>query len=172
MEMTNEILRFGKRALKSSAAPLSRALDARRWLSNFDGAEAGQVAIFGYHRVVPGIEQAEREAVYGLVTSSETFRRHLQLVRERYEVLSLSEAAAVLRGERQTARAAAVVTFDDGYRDVYDHALPGLKEFGIPATVFVSTSYIGSGQILDHDRLYWLILKARAHRVADDLHRG
>src|SRR3990167_7198792 len=35
------------------------------------------------------------------------------------------------------------VTFDDGYEDVYRHAFPVLKQFGIKATVFLITSEIG-----------------------------
>ena len=35
-----------------------------------------------------------------------------------------------------------VVTFDDGYENTYHYAWPVLKEFGIPATVFVATAYL------------------------------
>jgi peptidoglycan/xylan/chitin deacetylase (PgdA/CDA1 family) len=41
------------------------------------------------------------------------------------------------------------VTFDDGYRSVYDHALPILEEHGFPATVFVPTELVrGGGPLL------------------------
>jgi len=35
------------------------------------------------------------------------------------------------------------ITFDDGYQDVYQNAFPILKEYQIPATVFVISSYLG-----------------------------
>ncbi len=154
--------RLGKRALKSSAAPLCRWLRAgqRRFAVRRDGEKG--VLILGYHRIVADIEQAEREAIFGLVTSVETFRRHLEIIRKRYQVLTLDEAIRVLRGERSVNSPAAVITFDDGYRDVYEQALPVLRNMGLPATVFVPTAFIGTSQLLDHDRLYWLILKARA----------
>ncbi len=165
MVSPGQIILFAKRALKSSAAPLCCWLRAgqRRFAGGSDGES--RVLILGYHRIVADIKEAEREAIFGLVTSVETFRRHLEIIREHYQVLTLDEAVKVLRGERSVARPAAVITFDDGYRDVYDHALPVLQNMGLPATVFVPTAFIGTSQLLDHDRLYWLILKARATGV-------
>jgi len=36
------------------------------------------------------------------------------------------------------------LAFDDGYADVYDHALPLLREFNLPATVFFVSGYAGA----------------------------
>jgi peptidoglycan/xylan/chitin deacetylase (PgdA/CDA1 family) len=45
------------------------------------------------------------------------------------------------------------VTFDDGYRDNFTCAFPILKQFGIPATIYLATGYIGSGQMPWYDRV-------------------
>ncbi len=164
--MTSKLLKFSKRTIKSSAAPFSRMLAPQRWAFSQAGARAAQVLIVGYHRVVADIAQAEREAINGLVISTETFRRHLQILREHYDVLTLAAASEVLRGARLTQRAVAVITFDDGYRDVYDQAFPVLRELGLPATVFVPTAGIGTGQALDHDLLYCFVSKARARGLS------
>jgi peptidoglycan/xylan/chitin deacetylase (PgdA/CDA1 family) len=123
------------------------------------------VLILAYHRVVADIALAERESIYGLVISAETFERHMQIVRENCDVLTLDEAAEVLRGERTVKHTAAVVTFDDGYRDVYEHAWPVLRRYAMPATVYVPTALIGGTQLLDHDRLFWLVLRAREQGI-------
>ena len=39
-----------------------------------------------------------------------------------------------------------VVTFDDAYRSVATHALPILRRYGLPATVFVPTDHVGRGE--------------------------
>jgi len=40
------------------------------------------------------------------------------------------------------------VTFDDGYRSVFERALPVLTELGVPATLFVPTEHAGDGTIM------------------------
>ena len=39
-----------------------------------------------------------------------------------------------------------VITFDDGYENNYKNALPLLREFNFPATIFLTTNYIGSNE--------------------------
>ena len=54
------------------------------------------------------------------------------------------------------------MTFDDGYRDVYEQAFPVLRRKGIPAAVFVVTDLVGRPFWQVHDRLYHLVAKAFA----------
>jgi peptidoglycan/xylan/chitin deacetylase (PgdA/CDA1 family) len=58
----------------------------------------------------------------------------------RVEVLPLQEGLSRLRGGSLPPRAA-VITFDDGFFDFYDVALPLLNEFGVPATLYLCTHY-------------------------------
>ena len=158
--MSDTILKFGKRTIKSSAAPVMRLMNAVSRVVGGASRQAGRAMILCYHRIVPDIATAERDGIFGLMTSTETFRRHLEIVREHCEVMTLEEAGNVLKGEKRTARPAVVVTFDDGYRDNYDQALPVLRDLGMPATVFVSTGLVGAQEPLHHDRIYWLITRA------------
>ncbi|HZH04499.1 MAG TPA: polysaccharide deacetylase family protein, partial [Myxococcaceae bacterium] len=49
-----------------------------------------------------------------------------------------------------------VVTFDDGYRDVYRYAYPVMKQMGIPAITYLPSAFVGTGRRLTHDRLFHL----------------
>lgn len=159
--MLLKLRQMGQRSLKSSAAPLLHGLrSGRRWLDG-DRQRANQVMILGYHQVVADIAQAEREAIAGMAISTHTFRRQMEFIRQRYAVLTLDQAVAVLRGQASTDRPAVVITFDDGYRNTYEQAWPVLRELGLPATVFITTGLIQSAQWLDHDLLYWYARQAK-----------
>ena len=157
----NQIELLGKRSIKSLAAPLSRGWTQTRKSWHRSATEVRQVRILAYHRVVADIAQAERNSIHGLVISAETFARHLEIICETDDVVTIDEALAILRDEPRTGRAATLITLDDGYRDVYDQAWPVLKRFGVPAIVYVPTALMGTTQLLDHDRLYWLVHKAQ-----------
>src|SRR5690606_34436875 len=81
---------------------------------------------------------------------------------QRYQFVSLDDMATHLK-ERQRAgnknrdKPIALITFDDGYQDVYLNALPILKRKGIPAGVFVVTDLVGTNRLLLHDELYLLL---------------
>ena len=139
-----------KRSIKS-AASLARAS------FRIPKPVPGSVNIIAYHRVVEDIEKAEHDAIYGIVISAETFRRHCELLKRSFDVVSLTTAMHFLESRRQVARPLAVLTFDDGYLDFYEVAFPILNELGLPATVFVPTAHVGSKKPLAHDRIYWLL---------------
>ncbi len=141
---------FIKRAIKSAASVIKNR-------TVFPAVKPGAVNIFGYHRVAADITRAEQESFYGIVISTETFRRHCELMNNAYEVISLETVPDFLSGRRTAARPLAVITFDDGYLDVYEQAFPVLHELDLPATVFLPTECIGHDKPLAHDRLFWLL---------------
>jgi peptidoglycan/xylan/chitin deacetylase (PgdA/CDA1 family) len=80
------------------------------------------------------------------------FRRQMALLaRLGYRGLSMSQAMPYLRGER--AGRVAAVTFDDGYADNVENALPVLLRHGFSATCYVASGEIGGYNSWDADRL-------------------
>ncbi len=65
------------------------------------------------------------------------------LLKAGFQPLNLAEARAFLLGLRPNLRRPVLITFDDGYESLYDHALPVARRLKIPMTVFVVTSRIG-----------------------------
>ena len=120
-----------------------------------------RVHIYGYHRVVADVETEGTHSMRQLCVSTASFAAHLDHLARNYEVWSIEDAVALLNGERESPRRdVAVVTFDDGYRDVLEHAAPLLAERGMPATVFVTSGVIDTGRPLPHDRLFALVRRA------------
>lgn len=72
------------------------------------------------------------------------FARHLDLL-EGHDVVSLD--AALDRLDAGETGPTVVLTFDDGFEDVYEHAWPLLRERGLPFTVYLASSFVGEAML-------------------------
>jgi peptidoglycan/xylan/chitin deacetylase (PgdA/CDA1 family) len=86
----------------------------------------------------------------------DAFRAQLEHLRDHHTVIDLDRAATILsesapgstagEGPAALPQRAVVVTFDDGTDDFVDVVVPALVEYGIPATLYVATHFIDSGE--------------------------
>ncbi|MDN5864206.1 MAG: polysaccharide deacetylase family protein [Gammaproteobacteria bacterium] len=113
--------------------------------------------VVGYHRVVESIEAHEDDDVPGMLTSLAMLEQQLDWIGHHFEFCDPDDMDRSLDGRNPGGRPAAVITFDDGYRDVYEHAFPLLRSKGIPAVVFVNTDLVGSNALQLHDELFLLV---------------
>jgi len=142
-----------------SKARLSRALCAvggDRLVGQLTGAARSPLVV-GYHRVVERVDRLETPTIAPMSIGVRMFEQQLDWLARRYQFVGLDELSALLEGGRVPGRPVAAITFDDGYADVFEHAVPVLVRKGIPAAVFVVTSWIGTTGLLGHDRLYRLL---------------
>ena len=114
-------------------------------LARSRGAE-GRFQILLYHRV----NDDKHPFFGGLPTAA--FQEQMEALARWFHVMPLSEIVD-RRGEGDLPARAVAITFDDGYRDNYDHAFSVLRRLGLPATIFLTTDFIGTGRRLWHDRL-------------------
>jgi peptidoglycan/xylan/chitin deacetylase (PgdA/CDA1 family) len=100
------------------------------------GAEmADDALVINYHAVSP-------EWPAALSVHPADFERQVQgLLGRGYRAMTVEEIARGGGAARSFA-----ITFDDGFRSVAKHAAPILARLGIPATVFVVTDFVGSGE--------------------------
>jgi peptidoglycan/xylan/chitin deacetylase (PgdA/CDA1 family) len=93
------------------------------------------------------------------------FRRQLEWLSCNCRVIApreLQEAASGNAGSRPSV----LLTFDDGSRDYHDLAYPILKEFGMPAVVFLPTDYVDHPRLFWWDRLHLVVNHSRRERVS------
>jgi glycosyltransferase involved in cell wall biosynthesis len=101
--------------------------------------------ILMYHGIARTGEQASR-----YVLPARALRRQLAWLRfRRRPLLSLDEYVALRERNELPEPNAVILTFDDGYADNAEIALPLLRSRGVPATVFVITSAIGKSNEWD-----------------------
>jgi peptidoglycan/xylan/chitin deacetylase (PgdA/CDA1 family) len=82
--------------------------------------------------------------------TTEFFYREVEFLQKYYRVVSLSEAAAILKSGSVTAPTI-VLTFDDGYEDNYLNLRAITEACGVPVSLFVSTAAIDSHAEFQHD---------------------
>jgi peptidoglycan/xylan/chitin deacetylase (PgdA/CDA1 family) len=107
----------------------------------------GAAVILLYHRVYDPDFDPQLLSVF-----PENFDAQIGYLKRRYAVLGLGELCAGL-AKGNVPRGAVAVTFDDGYADNYRNARPILECHRVPATVFVTTGYTGSGREFWWDEL-------------------
>lgn len=109
------------------------------WLA--PGGRRGRLSILIYHRVLP-----EPDPMRPGEVDATTFSWHMQLLACYFKVLPFTLALRLLREGRLPARAVCV-TFDDGYADNLEVALPILQAWNVPATFFIATGYLNGGRM-------------------------
>ncbi len=96
----------------------------------------GGLRVLVYHRVRPDADDPRS-------VTPQRFREHLMVLRDGWRVVSLDEVLAAVQGKQPLPERAVLINFDDGYADLYDHAMPLLQEFQFPAVVFMLARYVG-----------------------------
>lgn len=133
-----------KRTIKSSVAAglyYSGALSLHRRRKRQANQYAG-VPILMYHRVIGDDEQQAAHFQPGMCVTRTFFERQMTYLARHYRVISLEKLISIVRNREPVPPDAAVVTFDDGWRDNYDIAFPVMKAHGITATIFLATNLI------------------------------
>jgi len=116
----------------------------RRTLARIRYRLSSGAVLLRYHRV------ADLEAdPHGIAVTPRHFSEQLDVLRCHYTPLALTALGEAL--ERGTLpRRGAVITFDDGYADNLTTAAPLLERADLPATIFVTTGYMGQ-----HGECWW-----------------
>ncbi len=142
--MVSMVKRFSSVAARGAA--LSRLLDLLEWAER---PCAGILRVLTYHRIAdPDAEPALGSRLISATPAA--FERQMASLAARYRVVSMQHVLDARRRGRSMPSGAVLVTFDDAYEDFAAHAWPIMKRYGLPATLFVATSFPGR-----KDRVFW-----------------
>jgi peptidoglycan/xylan/chitin deacetylase (PgdA/CDA1 family) len=133
-----QVLRSGPEPLAEGVIPVTRRHELMRECWTYPG----RLPVLTYHAVAD--KPGDRFAV-----SPRLFKAHIELLANHFMFVTIAHAAAIWRQCRRFPPDLALLTFDDGYRDILSIA-PMLEALSIPATFFVPTAWVGQSN--DWDR--------------------
>lgn len=105
-----------------------------------------RVPILMYHYTSAPPDETDKVRVDLSVTPSNFEAQMKYLVSEGYHTVLLSDLAEYLISGTRLPSKPIVLTFDDGYLDNYQNALPILKKYNLVGTFFVITSFVDEGR--------------------------
>ena len=105
------------------------------------GAQAGRLSVLIFHRVL-----ATPDPLFPDDVHAAQFDQMCGWLKRWFRVLPLDEAVRRLQTHTLPRRALAI-TFDDGYADNHDVAMPILRRHGLSATFFIATSFLDGGRM-------------------------
>lgn len=107
-----------------------------------------EVVIFVYHRF--GNSKYPSTNI-----SLEDFQEHLSYLKNNnFKVITFGEAVDYINNPKiEYSEKIACITVDDGYNTFKSNAMPLLKKFGYPATLFINSESVGGGTYLNWNEL-------------------
>lgn len=143
--------RYAKSVLKNTVSPLLDAAGVYDRRIARAVSDPRQWTIVMYHRVVA--DAAADPFRLGMCVRRDRFEAQIDYLRRQFNVIGLRDAVGRLeRGEPLPERAVSI-TFDDGYLDNFEVALPILEAHRVPVTLFVPTGGLDTGELLWWDRV-------------------
>lgn len=142
----------------SSLVAYRRLTQPLRWWQGrcWRQSEQYPIVVLFYHRV------ADHDLTDWTMTRAD-FRAQLDWLQAHFELLSLDQVQTRLQ-QRRNPRPAVAITFDDGYADNMDYALPLLAERRVPCMYYVSTQFILNQDGFPHDQALGLNLEPNSVR--------
>ncbi len=109
------------------------------------------IAILFYHRIA-------NENLNDWSMSHRDFAMQLDWIQDNFDVVTLKEAQRRIRSTHND-RPTVAITFDDGYAENSQTAIPELVRRNLPATYFVATDFTRTGDAFPHDRKQGIALR-------------
>ncbi len=122
----------------------SGALDAWHRRRNRD-----RLTVIMFHRVVARTDPRWATSDPEYTLPDDLFAACLAFFKRHYNVVALDDVRAARQGERPLPERPLLITFDDGWSDNEEYALPALRAAGLPAVMFVV------GEAVDRAQPFW-----------------
>jgi peptidoglycan/xylan/chitin deacetylase (PgdA/CDA1 family) len=121
-----------------------------------------KTVVLAYHRVLTPEQRRRTASQMGMVVEDGTFARQVALLARLFTVLTLDEFADHLTRRRPFPDRCCLITFDDGWIDNLENALPVLRAHRLSAVMFLPVNFIGRRRLFTREALTHLLVRAVA----------
>ncbi len=121
------------------------------------------VVILAYHKLEA--QQGKNVFISSLGVTAAAFEKQMKYCTKKYRCVSLNEGIRLLRTEKELEYNYLVCTFDDGYRNNYDHGMVVFQKYQVTPMIYLPTGYIDTGETLWHDQVEQLVKSIDQERV-------
>lgn len=126
-----------------------------------------RTVVLMYHRVLTEDERRRTGSHPGIVVTRGTFARQMELLVRRFTVLSVDQFADHLARGVPLPDSSCLITFDDGWLDNLDGAVPVLRQHLLPSLVFLPVNFIGQQRLFWREALTHLLVHAAGEARRD-----
>ena len=128
-----------------------------------------EVRILAYHRILDVDDKENYLFDLDLISASiSDFKWQMAHVKKYYNPISFKQLIRHYEEKITLPKNPIIITFDDGFADNYYNAYPILKELAIPATIFISTDYIGRSNTFWFDWISFVINRYPGNEIKID----
>lgn len=117
-------------------------------------------AILMYHSVM-GDPRRELQTLGGIIHSKAVFIGQMELLAREYVPISLDDLLQAVTNGKSLRPRSVVVTFDDGYADNQEMAMPILNRVGVPSTFYITVDCVAGGKLPWPSRLRYAFFTTR-----------
>jgi len=130
------------------------------------------LTILAYHRV--NYHSGTNFLFYDNVISCspEIFDSQMSFCRKYFTPITFSHFRNCLNDKGRLPERPLIITFDDGYKDNFTYALPILRKYKIPATIFLTTGYIGKNELFWWDAAAYSIKTSKRKELEMDINNS
>ena len=130
-----------------------------------------EYVILMYHRVLAE-ENIDETIQPGMYITPQTLEMQISYLKRRFSIQPLRRLKDKVHEKHDLKKKMCFLTFDDGWKDFYDHAFPILENQKIYATVFLPTGFIGSSKTFWPDQLLRLMKKVETKKYEKPINVG
>lgn len=151
--------------LKNTIATVLKLFGLNQWKRLIN---RHKILILTYHGVLPErfIPKDGQVYEYRNVVSQKAFRAQMEWLNREFNPISAVELLTNLTNEQiPKIKFSVLVTFDDGFENNYEYAYPILYNMGIPAHFFLTTSFVGTTNLLWSEEINFRLMHTSQKKI-------